>query len=71
MHNSIEFFSAFLTAVELIAISARLSLRSNGSDAIKLGILILDQFDPFVIAIKKIATTIGMKFFFRDAENIK
>jgi len=66
-----EFSSALLTAAELMAVSARTAPKSKGSDVIEIRILGPDQLEPLAVEMEEIAAATGMKFFLRDAGNIR
>ncbi|MDU9376995.1 hypothetical protein McpSp1_16390 [Methanocorpusculaceae archaeon Sp1] len=66
-----EFSSALTTAAELMAISARTAPKGKGSDVIEIKILKHDQLEALAVEMESIAATTGMKFFLRDAGNIR
>lgn len=66
-----EFTSALLTAAELMAISARTAPKSKGSDVIEIKILGPGDLEPLAAEMESLAASTGMKFFLRDAGNIR
>ncbi len=66
-----ELSSALITAAELMAISARTAPKSKGSDVIEINILGAEQLEQLAVEMEEIAAATGMKFFLRDAGNIR
>lgn len=66
-----EFSSALRTAAELMAVAARTAPKSKGSDVIEIHILGTDQLEPLAMEMERIAERTGMKFYLRDAGNIR
>ncbi|MCZ0859672.1 DUF2148 domain-containing protein [Methanocorpusculum sp. MG] len=66
-----EFSSVLLTAAELMAVSARTAPKSKGSDVIEIRVLGPDQLEPLAVEMEEISSVTGMKFFLRDAGNVR
>ena len=54
-----------------MAVSARTAPKSKGSDAIEIKVLGPDELEPLAVEMEEIAASSGMKFFLRDAGNIR
>lgn len=66
-----EFSSALLTAAKLMAVAARTAPKSKGSDIIEIKILGPDKLEALAGKMEEIAAVTGMKFYLRDAGNIR
>lgn len=66
-----ELSSALLTAAELMAVAARTAPKSKGSDVIEIKVLGPDQLEALAVEMEEIAAATGMKFYLRDAGNIR